>query len=101
MSRLSILLAAPLVIAVLGGVACSEDEGSPTASMQPTPTTQPTVTLAADPITRWEYSLVESYVSNKQFVEELNEMGDDGWELVSIAGAREFDFTAFFKRPVP
>jgi hypothetical protein len=46
---------------------------------------------------RWEYMTLTHHA--EAIRQELNTIGQEGWELVSIVPG-QFHFTAFFKRPV-
>lgn len=44
---------------------------------------------------KWEYLTVETKLS----AEDFNELGDSGWELVSVVSPGHFILHYFFKRP--
>ena len=44
---------------------------------------------------KWEYKVVGHTLSEG----ELNRLGDEGWELVIVAGAGSVNCTMIFKRP--
>jgi hypothetical protein len=44
---------------------------------------------------KWEYLIVERWINNAM----LNQLGQQGWELVSVSDSSKFAFV--FKRPAP
>ena len=53
-------------------------------------------------MTQWEYRIVEnSDASWAQITEMLNDLGSQGWELVSVGGKKPGKLKVFyFKRPL-
>lgn len=57
-------------------------------------------------MTKWEYMTIQTRDYQRDILPKLNEMGEEGWELVTILtfGKPEFIpdvyYTCFFKRPV-
>jgi len=45
---------------------------------------------------KWEYHKIS--INKDWILDELNTLGDKGWELVSITSDRD-NYVAFFKRP--
>ena len=95
MRRSLILLTALLVVVVvLGDIACSEpepvtqatpDDGTPTQTLKPeeTPTAMSQTPLGQVVSTKWEYTSERGYIRDTDFLTRLNELGLDGWELVT------------------
>jgi len=66
---------------------------------QPTQRVAPPIVYVTEK-TRWEYKQVVRSLSENKFPseEELNLLGKDGWELVSILNSSGF-LCLYFKRP--
>ncbi len=47
----------------------------------------------------WEYSVVQLNVPMFSESEILNNLGDNGWELVNVVMSERGQSTAYFKRP--
>jgi hypothetical protein len=44
---------------------------------------------------KWEYKVVNSSLSEQ----ELNKLGEEGWELIGVATWEPFEIKLYFKRP--
>jgi hypothetical protein len=49
---------------------------------------------------KWEYLCVKMH-SPEGWIDELNRLGAQGWELVQLNMPGTIGFVAFFKRPLP
>lgn len=55
-----------------------------------------------DSATRWEYLNVQPKITFKKdaWIDKLNELGAEGWELVTVVIDAKVGGSAFFKRPI-
>lgn len=54
-------------------------------------------------MTKWEYCVTEPYINGSEYTEnrDLDVMGKDGWELVSVRVDEKGGIVHYHKRPLP
>jgi Domain of unknown function (DUF4177) len=108
-SRLAVGLAALLIVASVVDSPCSMRAQEPERPLPPEPRVRPETKLV--PQRQWEYRQLPCMLSTVlaardrgDFVDQLNDSGRHGWELVSVVELRHVPgrecLLATFKRPV-